>query len=299
MRRLSTIILALCLAAMAPAAQARPATQMTWVLSDWPPNFIVRDGKPTTGQNDVYLKLIMQKWPQAEHRFIVMSTARSVLELQNKSPICRLNLIPTPTRERLAFFTLTHMQLPLQVIIRREVAAKAPLNDKGEVVLEQLIRQPDLRGIVAAGRSYTAGIDRQLASDKDKSNLRDIQNLPSNEGLFKLLQLGRADYTLDYESDLNYQQRSHGNQALVSLPLAGAALIPVGIACPRTEWGRQAILKIDALLAQVVNDPAYRAAQERWLSPASLQRYKPELDKFYRQRGHASDPARFSLTAHP
>ncbi|VEB43123.1 Uncharacterised protein [Chromobacterium violaceum] len=98
---------------------------------------------------------------------------------------------PDAEREKFAFFTLTHMQLPLQLVIRRELAVQAPLNEAGEVVLEKLILKPGLRGITAAGRSYTAEIDRLLADRKGESNVRDIPNLPSNDGLFKLLELGR------------------------------------------------------------------------------------------------------------
>ncbi|WP_047249614.1 TIGR02285 family protein [Chromobacterium subtsugae] len=300
-RRPPRILRPLCLAAIAPLLAAGPlrAETMTWVLSDWPPNFIVREGKPTIGQNDVYLRLIIERWPQVQHRFVVMSTARSILELQNKTRLCRPNLIPTPERQRFAYFTLTHMQLPLQLIIRRDLAAKAPLNAKGEVELARLIRQPGLRGIVAAGRSYTAAIDSVLAAAKTGSNIRALQNLPANEGLFKLLALGRADYTLDYEPNLEYHNRHNRDQTLAGLPIAGAALIPVGIACPRTEWGLQAIRKIDALLAQAVADPAYRAAQASWASPASLQRYKAGLDRFYQQRSHPAPAAEFAPPLRP
>ncbi|OQS09816.1 TIGR02285 family protein [Chromobacterium violaceum] len=283
------------LAFVAGASLAAEPYQITWVLSDWAPNFIIRDGKPTTGQNDVYLKLIIARWPEAEHRFMVMSTARSTLELQRGSQLCRMNLIPTPEREKFAFFTLTHMQLPLQLVIRRELAAQAPLNEAGEVVLEKLILKPGLRGITAAGRSYTAEVDRLLADRKGESNVREIPNLPSNDGLFKLLELGRADYTLDYEPNVKYREEQNRDHPLASLPIAGAALIPVGIACPRTRWGRMAVMKIDQLLSEAVADPAYRQAQDRWLSPESVQRYRAELDRFYRQRARPADPARYAL----
>ncbi|AOZ49016.1 TIGR02285 family protein [Chromobacterium vaccinii] len=283
------------LALASAAAHASEPYQITWVLSDWAPNFIIRDGKPTTGQNDIYLKLIIARWPEAEHRFMVMSTARSTLELQRGSQLCRMNLIPTPEREKFAFFTLTHMQLPLRLVIRKEAAAQAPLNEAGEAVLDKLIRKPGVRGITAAGRSYTAEIDRLLAESKGGSNVREIPNLPSNDGLFKLLELGRADYTLDYEPNFKYRDEQSREHPLTSLPIAGAALIPVGIACPRTRWGRMAVMKIDQLLSEVVSDPAYRQAQDRWLSPESAQRYRAELDRFYRQRARAADPARYSL----
>ncbi|AXE33269.1 hypothetical protein DK843_02415 [Chromobacterium phragmitis] len=269
--------------------------QITWVLSDWAPNFIIRDGKPTDGQNDIYLKLIIARWPEAEHRFAVMSTARSVLELQRGSQLCRMNLIPTAEREKFAFFTLTHMQLPQEVIIRRAVADQAPLNGKGEVPLEKLILRPGLRGVIAAGRSYSDPIDKLFAAHRNDSNLKESPRLPSNSGLFKLLQLSRADYTLDFEPDYKYHREVDKDDSLVNLPIEGSGLIPVGIACPKTPWGRMAVMKIDQLLSEAVADPAYRQSQDRWLTQESIQRYRAELDRFYRQRARAADPARFAL----
>ncbi|VEB43124.1 Uncharacterised protein [Chromobacterium violaceum] len=49
-------------------------------------------------------------------------------------------------------------------------------------------------------------------------------------------------------------------------------------------------MKIDQLLSEAVADPAYRQAQDRWLSPESVQRYRAELDRFYRQRARPADP---------
>lgn len=54
-------------------------------------------------------------------------------------------------------------------------------------------------------------------------------------------------------------------------------------------------MKIDQLLSEAVADPAYRQAQDRWLSPESVQRYRVELDRFYRQRARPADPARYAL----
>ncbi|UTH73782.1 TIGR02285 family protein [Chromobacterium sp. IIBBL 290-4] len=282
---------ALLLAVRAGAVEV-DTKNITWVLSDWPPNFIVVNGLPTVGQNDVYLKLLMARWPEARHRFEVMSTARSILALQKGSQVCRPNLIPTPERERFAYFTLTHLQMPLRVIIRSDKAAMAPRDARGDVLLGKLIAQPALRGIAAAGRSYTAEIDKLLAGPRN-ANVKMQPNLPSNEGLFKLLELGRADYTLDYEPNFNYRAEQVLQAGLTNLPLAGSKLIPVGIACPRTPWGRQAIVKIDSLLAEAVKDPAYREAQTRWLSTATMSRYKAELDRFYRWRTHPAPPGEY------
>ncbi|MGR2663147.1 TIGR02285 family protein [Chromobacterium haemolyticum] len=277
---------------LASSAYANEPTSMTWVLSDRPPGFIIKDGKPTTGQNDIYLKLIIARWPETEHRFVVMSIPRANSELRNGSQLCRPNLIPTPERETFAFFTLTHMQLPEEVIIRRDSASKVPLNVQGEVMLERLIQQPNLKGIVAAGRSHSPQIARLLAAHSKDSNIQTALSLPSNGGLFKLLQLVRADYTLDFEQEFLY----HHDDGLINLPIAGAAMVPVGIACPRTAWGRVAVMKIDQLLSEVVADPRYRQAQERWISPESLRRYQSQLDDFYRLRARATDPARYTLS---
>ncbi len=77
------------------------------------------------------------------------------------------------------------------------------------------------------------------------------------------------------------------------LPIAGQQPIPVGIACPRTEWGRGITATADALISKVVTRPDYFDSQKRWQS-AELQKYMaPHMRAFVKDRAQASDPAKF------
>lgn len=97
---------------------------------------------------------------------------------------------------------------------------------------------------------------------------------------------GRADYGLDYPSTVRVTQTTPAtSNTVIALPVQGAtSVMPVGIACSRTAWGRQAILAIDGALS---SDEGVAVLEEnaRQLWPRELQaQYGAGLNAFLAQR---------------
>lgn len=291
---LSTIA-ALLLAAAPAWAADKPV--MTWLLLDLPPTSIIVDGKLTDGISDTTLKLIMQEWPEADHRTLMVNGARGMAYLAEGFPACFAGIIMTPEREKLAYFTQTHQAAPLHLVARADIVGKIAKNSKGEVLPATLFDRSDLRGIVVPQRSYSPVLDALLNLRGAQSGVRNALAADSGANILKMLNLGRGDYTIEYDFVLAYQQKRNPEllqpPGLKSVPLAGTSSPKVGIGCPHTDWGREAVQKIDAIMVKISKHPDYLNSQSKWLTPDALKSFKKTQDEFFKLRAKPTDPSRY------
>ena len=296
MPRRSTRRFALALSFVCAATQTMAADKpvMTWLLLDLPPTSIIVDGKLTDGISDSTLKLIIQEWPEVDHKIVVVNGARGMAYLAEGFPACFAGIIMTPEREKLAYFSQTHQAAPLQLIARADVVGKLAKNSKGEVMPATLFDRTDLRGIVVPQRSYSPVLDALLNLRGPQSGIRNALAADSGANILKMLNLGRGDYTLEYDFVLAYQQKKNPEllqpPGLKSVPIAGTASPRVGIGCPHTDWGREAVMKIDAIMVKIAKHPDYLNSQTKWLTPDALKSFKRAQDEFFKLRNKPTDP---------
>ena len=295
-KRLTKALALLGLLAGLGAAQAQGRPALEWMVMDLPPASIPVDGKLTDGLVDVIMKMVFAEMPEYEHRIVVTPIARTWAILADGQPTCFTTALITPERERIAYTTLVQLIPPLQLVARPEVVARLPLNDKGEVLSSTLFDRADLRGLVTPRRSYGMPLDALLGMRPPQSGIREVPASGSGSNILEMLRRGRADDTIEFDHVLKYQQSRFPDTLggkLRILPIAGAQPIPSGIACPRTDWGRKMIMRIDAILARISQRPEYQHAKQRWLSPETIKRYQKTEAEFFRARAHPTDAARY------
>ena len=298
---LAGTLAALALTTGPGAAQAQGRATLDWMVMDLPPSSIPVDGKITDGMVDVILKMIFAEMPEFEHRIVVTPIARTWATLSEGAPMCFTTALITPERERIAYTTLTQLIPPLQVVARAEVAAKLPLNDKGEVLPSTLFDRADLRGLVTPRRSYGATLDALLAMRPGKSGIQEVIASGSGSNILQMLSMERGDYTIEYDYVLKYQQSRNAaiDKSLRVLSIAGAQPIPSGIACPHTEWGRKMVTRIDTILARISQRPEYQTAKHRWLSPETIKRYQKAEAEFFKRRAQPTDASKYPVWPTP
>lgn len=264
---------------------------MNWMLVDLRPLSNPRDGQPGDGTADGMLKLLVRAWPEAEHRFSVVAAARALRELQDRKDTCWATVLRTPEREKFIHYSMYMLVPPVALIVRGEAAARIPVNAAGEALLEQLFAQTGLRGLMTTGRSYGPRIDAALSAAG--GNLHRVPgSTVGDSNRFEMLLRNRADYLLEFEEALNYQRSARpepfNETDLRVLHIAGARPEPLGVGCPRSEWGRNAIQKIDRLLSQLAALPAYRETMVRGIGLESQRRYRKDFDRFVAERANES-----------
>lgn len=275
------------------------AETMTWLLRDFPPSSMPVDGRPTQGLADEYVKAIVQRWPEVEHRYLVANNKRIVTMLEAGEPACFTTALRVPERERVAYIADMLLVPPQMLITRRELLARLPLNTRGEVRFAVLLADGTLRGALLQARSYGSYLDRLIRERPSDSGA-----VLSAAALRPLQQVAhrRADYAIDYDYTLAWEQQSDAKALdhadLVSVPIEGneQALV-AGIACPRTDWGRRMIVQIDRHIAALAQDAQARSGVERWMTPQARQRYGRMIEDFYKRRAQATPESAFAAPA--
>ncbi len=270
---------------------------MNWTVTELPPGSMPVDGQLTDGIYDTALKLVWQEWPEAQHQITVANAGRAVQRLAEGVQTCFSGAVRTPERDRIAYYTATHLIPALKLVTTYAKAGAFPKNARGEVLPAGTFGREDLRGLVLAHRSYTPVIDALLTGSMPHAGVKSVVSSDGGINVLQMIARDRADYTLSYDHSLTYQLRQQPEEfaraGLVALPLAGTEPVVAGIYCPRTPWGRQAIARVDAILARVSQTARYREAADRWFSTETLRQHKAAEAVFYKQRIRPADPAEF------
>lgn len=288
------LISALLASTLMLAAGAQAQT-MTWLLRDFPPSSMPVGGVPTQGIADEFVKAIVKRWPEVEHRYLVANNNRILAMLDAGEPACFTTALRVPARERQAYIADMLIVPPQMLIVRAQTLARLPLNSLGEVQLHKVLADTSLHGVLIQSRSHGSQLDRQIKARPTPSGLH---LSASNVHPLQLVALSRADYTIDYDYTLAYEQYAMEEVRaadLQSVPIEGnSQLLTAGIACPRTPWGRQTILQIDHLLADLAQDPEARSGLERWMTAQTRQRYGRQIDAFYQRRSQPTPASAFA-----
>lgn len=273
-----------CWALMATAAEQRPV--ITWVIADWPPVTILKDGQPPEsaaqlgeGMIDRVLAEIIRRVPQYEHRFQLSTSRRTWHAMELGEPVCHASAFYTPERERLAYFTPALLLPPLSLVLRVELAQQlSPLGQP--VSMAQLLNRPDLTGRIEAGRSYGRQLDALIGQQLAR------EPVSTTGQVSQLVSKGRIDYTLEYASTVEYWRRQGRlGQPVMALPLREAAEWGVAqIACTRSPWGQQAIAAIDAAIRAASANRGFRDAVFSWNLSPPTEAERQKVDNFFNER---------------
>jgi uncharacterized protein (TIGR02285 family) len=278
-------LMALC-AVTTVSAQDKPV--MTWLQLNLPPGTILVDGKPTNGTVDQRLRLLISQWPQVQHEFVEVNTARLWQTLaQADSRACTNGALITPERERQFYNSATHVAFALGVVGKAAALQKMSKNRQGEVLPAALFDRNDLTGLIQPARSYSPLLDALLVGRSPGSKITQIGSTGGGANLLRMIATDRADYTLESEPTMLYLLATDpalNGMPLQFAPLAGGEIRRAGVVCPRNAWGYATIHKIDGMIAKLASNPSFQNRTNQWTSVQTAKRMKTAVDAFYAER---------------
>lgn len=257
-----------------------------WGVTDWPPYYILDGTNGGEGKIDLLKKILQKNIP--EYKFVdVQSDIPKTIELwkQNRN-VCAGSVLKTPEREKWAYFTALSFIAPHEYVA---VVAKKDMLPKGSEIMsfKELTSRKDLKGVVIHDRSYGPVIDDLIK--KAESNLTALNPSEGYIPLLKMVQKGRFDYTIEYESVVAaYNERIKPEKPVYSKLLketSPSAII--WVACTKNAWGREVVARIDEVLKKSANKREYHAAVESWSDPEILKKHQKALDEFYERRAQS------------
>ncbi|MGE5085525.1 MAG: hypothetical protein ACM3MG_04440, partial [Bacillota bacterium] len=240
---------------------------------------------PKTGKG--HLDQLLSLIERQNHDFVFNSVHSEIKQLgfrgNTLERTCNGAVLRTKEREKNAYLSAFYLQPPVQIIMRTS-DWKKNYSEAKVISLKQLLESP-LRGVFATGRSYGETLDSLLKEQQKNSK---VTLIPRSESLslVSMIDLERADYTLEYSEVLRYMQ----NEKLLSTPMVSIEIeeqrtpYVVYISCPKNDWGKHIIRMLDNTMQKIAATEEFRSLTEKWYSPEVRARYRRDFDDFYKKR---------------
>lgn len=264
---------------------------LVWYHAQFPPVTIPSGPDAGTGFYDKITQSIIQKLPEYYHRLVVANYQRILHEIEEGNNVCCASLYKTAERDKFTAFSIpVVVVLPNGITIKKkDRAVFSPfINSDGEIELEQLLSDQNLRLGIAEGRKYSGGIDEILQGHISSSNVIARKGSDVFKGLLDMLFRGRIDYLLGYPVEAQYLAGQIGRRdEILFYPVAEVSTqITLGhVGCPDTPWGRLVIEKIDEILRKHRATPEFYEYYENWLDDQTAKDYRKIASDFF-----ANDP---------
>lgn len=257
--------------------------RIVWSKPHWPPYYIAEGPKAGKGHLDQLLSLIEKQNPEISFNSVHSEIEQLGYRGTPLERTCNGAVLKTKEREKNAYMSAFYLQPPVQIIMRTADWKKMYFESK-VISLQQLLRS-SLHGVFAAGRSYGETLDT-LIKRQDKRNK--VSLIPRSESLslVSMINLQRADYTLEYPEVLRYMQ----DEKLLSTPMVSIEVeeqrIPyvVYISCPKNDWGKRIIRTLDKTVQKIAATEEFKTLTEKWYSAETKLRYRRDFDDFYKRR---------------
>ena len=235
-----------------------------WRVTDWPPFYILEGADKGKGIYDEIIAMISQHLPEYDHVTMRMNTSRVRAQWRLGEKVCHPSVLVGETFN--AQSVVNSILLPHRIIIHRD---KEKLFSKGEVVIDQLLANTQLRGGVTLGR-YTPLLNNVVEQHKER---RHLYKHPNYQRLIKMLLLKGLDYIIEYPPIITYTAQQMGldnpTNSLGIQETKDSAYISVAVGCTKNAWGRAMINKIDQALKQESQDPDFLESRLRWYDEPS------------------------------
>lgn len=238
--------------------------QLNWYVRDWPPVNILHGPQQGQGSYDLMLAQLINRLPQYQHQVHLSNLTMRQQMMQQQVPHCLFGLLKTAQRQ-----TFLRFSEPIAAILNLQLVARADhplwqqLGGQTEVSANWLARQPWL-GLAERGRTYPEPLDKLAAGF--------VQVTATETPLLHFLIKGRADYLLEYPDRVHFSAAELKDDTLRSIPISDLPkLSEVYVACSLTAGSKRQISDINQQLALLRQQPEFRDALLRWLSPGSQQ----------------------------
>ncbi len=279
-RKFFAILLVLALYPMIAVAQ----DSMTWMEADFVPGYIHEGPLKGQGYEDVITKILQKDLSGYTHQTMIGNMARMTQEFKQGKQVCNVALFKTPEREEFMYFSVpSTFTLPNGLIAKKD---KLSLFGNSQAVsLDEFLKSKIKLGI-SRDRSYGKNIDAVLEKHKNSGNIVVHSGKDVFESLFQMLIRDRVDCMLGLPEEVMYVAEQEGlKDKIASLTLKENENTYDSwlgyVACSKTDWGKQAIGKINQILKTQRPTVEYRSAYERWLDEHAKESYRKLYDEIF------------------
>ncbi|WP_147821959.1 TIGR02285 family protein [Salidesulfovibrio onnuriiensis] len=257
---------------------------ITWIYSDFPPVHITSGPLKGQGYGDYITTLLINNMPEFHHERLSCNPLRAKELMLQKSKVANPALLKRPDREKFIEFSIpAYVVIPnTALIFKRHLEKLTPyLNKEGQLQLARAITESNLKLGINVERAYGGIIDETLAKYKTHRNIH--TNFTMLGSQLALMEKERIDYAIGYPMEAQYLNKKYKNRdAIVCIPIEGMPDYYLGyVGCPKNEWGKNVIGKINEVLLKYRNTPEYKEGYESWLDENSIKRLREYIKEAY------------------
>lgn len=248
--------------------------QIIWRVSDWPPAYIFDGPYKGQGMGDGVISYLKDRLPEYEHSTMKMNSKRLKEEIKAGKNVC------SATALRRGYYLNSEVDmlvLPQRIYIRRDKIGG--MDQKSSISLDEILNDTSLKAGVSHGR-YLKKLNAIVANHLNKKN---ITNIPNYASLIRMLFSGRVDYIIEYPSVIKYFETNYYQTGVITglyiKEIENISYIKGLVGCPKTEWGRTVINKVNQILLRDRKREEYLEPLLRWYDEED----QKKLKEFYNQ----------------
>jgi uncharacterized protein (TIGR02285 family) len=252
-----------------------------WLKGDFPPVYIIEGKNKNTGMGDIMIEIFIKNLPEYNHEVIITNASRAIDLIKNKEKACYPNFFKTEERKKHFVFSK-----PVAITCSNYIITdkKHPLLNQSPADFKKILSNNNLKGYFVTDRSYGKKTDKMLKEKRNDKNIFFRSGDSSLEGILRMIENNRADYTLGYPFELKYLQSQLNfkkNFKLININRNDDIVWSKSYtACPDNEWGRTFIKKLNNIIDKVKYEKDYINCQTRWLP----QNMKKDALKAYKEK---------------
>ncbi|WP_440055897.1 TIGR02285 family protein [Pseudoalteromonas sp. T1lg65] len=253
---------------MLAASLSAKSQQITWLVLDFPPYYILSGQFAGQGRDEAVIKLLHEYMPNYKFNYKTFPSSRAVHELvKTDQPYCIISLHKTPERAARILYSEQYSTIGLSTsaAIRKSTMDNSSVQNN-TIVLGEFIAKNQLMLGVTAGRSYGNYLDQSIAEIAQQF----VQIRPGNdtlEGLTLMLLKGRVDVILGYPSEHHYLKLKMDKDDLLSqVRLANYTQVTRGyVGCSNNAQGQENIEALNKALMSAHENKRFHEIMTRWL----------------------------------
>jgi len=242
---------------------------ITWVNDNLAPAFILNGPDKGKGIVDGVVEIYKKHLPEYNHKHLVANMPRILDLMRTGANVCYAGFFRTPEREKFVTFSAPNLINYMGVIVIRKDKRQSISENQHTLSLKKIFSEKQLRPGLTQGRSYGNIIDMIIKSYvNNNDNILFRAGEDSLKGLLGMLYSGRIDFTIGSPWEIPYLAKQIDKEdAFRTIFIEegkNQRWIKNYIGCPKNDWGKKLIHKINKILLQVRPSEEHMYHQLKW-----------------------------------
>ncbi|MBF0120699.1 MAG: hypothetical protein HQK79_17870 [Desulfobacterales bacterium] len=233
-----------------------------------------------TGTGADIENIVFEKLQEYNHHRLSSNLERILENLKSGGKFCNSSISKNPDREKFAYYSIPEAIIPpIHIFIRKE--DHAAFGGKTTVYLKHLLENKKLKFGYPTSRSHGNQIDQIIKAYEKEPNVLLIYSSDITSQAIELLKNKRIDYTICGYLELKMAAQKQGvEDEIIGLRIDEKLdYLVLYFVAPKTDWGKNIIDKIDAILRKEIPTQRYFNCFKPFYDDFTKEEFKKQYEK--------------------